>query len=109
MPLLEELVDLAFEWTHKTLDLLFTEVFGLVDDAAQKASAWSLFFLVAGLLGWGGYTLRRQYLRMKAAAPHWRAERQADLKAWWAGLPWTMKLAHVAGCLVLVAVLAMFI
>jgi len=100
---------LAFEWAHKTLDVLYTDLFGLEDDASQKASAWTGLFLLLGLLAWGGYTLRQKYLRAKAIAPHWWAERKAELKAWWATLPWTLKLAHATGCLVLLGILAMFV
>jgi hypothetical protein len=109
LPLIEELADLAFEWTHKTLDLLFSEVFGLAEEASQKASAWSLLLLITALLAWAGYILRQKYLLVKESAPHWWAERKAELKTWWASLPWTLKLAHLAGCLLLVGILAMFI
>ena len=109
LPLLEEVADLAFEWTHKTLDLLFSEVFGLAEEGAQKASAWSLLLLIVALLGWGGYLLRKKFLQAKAALPLWRAERKAELQAWWIELPWTLKLAHVAGVLALLGILALFI
>jgi hypothetical protein len=100
---------LAFEWAHKMLDLLYTDVFGLEDEASQKASAWTGLLLLIGLSGWGGYVLRQKYLQAKVAAPHWWAERKTEFKTWWGALPWTHKLAHVLGGLALVAVLALFI
>jgi diacylglycerol kinase len=109
LPLIEELADLAFEWAHKTLDLLFSEVFGLAEEASQKASAWSLLLLIVALFAWAGYILRQKYLDAKAALPCWWAERKAEVKTWWNALPWTHKLAHVAGCVVLLGILAMFI
>ena len=106
---LEESVVLAFEWAHKTLDILYADVFGLEDEKSQKASAWTGLFLLIGLVGWGGYKLYRLYLRAKAAAPQWWAERKADFKAWWSELPWHLKLAHIAGGLAMLGILAMFI
>lgn len=107
--LLEELADLAFEWTHKMLDLLYTHVFGMDDEASQKASAWTLFFLVVALIGWVGYLLYKLYLRAKATLPAWWAKQQAQRKAWWADLPWFKKLVYGVGYLCLVVILAMII
>jgi hypothetical protein len=109
LPLLEEVAMLAFEWAHKTLDILFTDVFGFGDDASQKASAWTGLLLILGLLGWGGYVLRQKYLRAKTAAPRWWAEQKAEWKVRWAALPWFTKLAYVVGYAGLVGILAMFI
>ena len=109
LPLLEEIAMLAFEWAHKTLDILYADVFGLEDEKAQKASAWTGLFLLVGLIGWGGYKLYQKYLRAKAAFPCWWAERKADLKTWWSALPWYLKVAHIAGGLTMLGILAMFI
>ncbi len=100
---------LAFEWSHKTLDLFFEHVFRLDYEASAKASAWTGLFLLIGLFGWGCYWLRQKYLRAKLAAPHWWAEKKAELKIWWDALPWFQKLAHVAAGLLMLGILAMFI
>lgn len=105
LPLIEELGMLAFEWTHKTLDVLYADVFGLGDDASQKASAWTLLLLGVGLLAWLGYVLRLKYLKAKAAAPAWWEGR----KLWWSALPWPVKLAYIAGGLGVAGVLVMII
>jgi len=102
LPLLEEIIELAFEWAHKTLDLLYAHVFGLDDEAAPKASAWTGLFLLVGLAAWGGYALYRKM-------PQWWATGKADFKAWWLGLPWHLRLAYIAGGLVMLGILAMFI
>lgn len=109
LPLLEEISMLAFEWAHKTLDVLYADVFGLEDEDSQKASAWTGLFLLVALIGWVGYKLYLAYQRAKAAAPLWWAGRKADLHAWWTQLPWYLKLAHLAGGLAMLAILAMFI
>lgn len=107
--LLEEVGMLAFEWGHKSLDLLYADVFGLKEEASQKASAWTGLFLIIILLGWGCYVLRLKYLQAKAAAPQWWADRKAEWKAWWAVLPWFTKLAYILGYFGLLGILAMFI
>lgn len=107
--LLEEPVILAFEWAHKTLDIFYADIIGLDHEKAPKASAWTGLFLLIGLLGWGGYKLYQTYLKAKAAAPLWWAEKKSDLNNWWADLPWHLKLAYIAGGLVMIGVLGMFI
>jgi len=107
--LLEEVGMLAFEWAHKTLDVLYTDVIGLEDEKSQRASAWTGLFLLIGLVGWGGYKLYLKFLKLKAAWPFWWAARKAELKAWWADLPWHIKLAHIAGSLAVLGILSMFI
>lgn len=102
LPLLEEIVDLLFEWIHKILDFIYADVFGLEDEKAQKAAAWTLFFLIVALIGLGSYLL---YLKM----PKWWANQKANLKIWWSELPWLLKLAHIAGGLAMLGILAMFI
>lgn len=105
LELLEETGMLAFEWGHKSLDMLFGDVFGLADEASQKASAWTGLFLSLGLFGWGCYFAYRKYLQAKAAAPQWRAE----MDAWWSSLHWLHKLAYIAFGLGALAILALFI
>ncbi len=100
---------LAFEWAEKTGDILFEEVVGLAPEASQKATAWTGLFLIIGLLSWGGYALRQKYLRAKAAAPKWLSDRKTEMKTWWAALPWTQKLAHIVGGLVLLSLMVLFI
>ncbi len=98
LPLLEELGILAFEWAHKTLDVLYGDVFGLEQEASQKASAYTGLFLLIGLLVWGSRVLRKKYQLVKAS---WKTR--------WATLHWFTKLAYVVGFVGLVGILAMFI
>jgi hypothetical protein len=107
--IIEEVVDLAFEWTHKMIDFLYVDIFKLEEEAAQKASAWTLFFLIAALIGWGCYVLYWQFMRAKTAAPRWWADQKAGWETWWTALPWYLKLAYALGGLSLVGILAMFI
>ena len=110
LPLVEELGFLAIEWAHKILDILFEDIVGMGEEAAKKASAYTLFGIApVVLLVWGGYKLHHQYQRMRLAFPQWWVERKAELHHWWADQPWLYKLAYVLGGLGLVGILAMFI
>ena len=110
LPLVEELGFLAIEWAHKILDILFEDILGLEEEAAKKASAYTLFGIApVVLLVWGGYKLHQQYQRMRLAFPQWWAERKAETHDWWTALPWVQKLAFVLGGFGLLAILTMFI
>ena len=89
--------------------MLFEDVIGMEDYAAKKASAWTGFFLLIGLIGWGCYKLYQLYLRVKGAFPQWWAERKLETGDWWASLSWMLKLAYVFGVLGLVAILVLII
>lgn len=105
LPLLEELVILAFEWAHKTLDVFYEDVVGLEPEATQKAAAYTGLLLLIALLAWGGRALHKKYRLFKAS---W-GDRKAALKARWAALPWFTKLGYVVGYVGLVGILAMFL
>ena len=74
LPVLEEVAMLAFEWVHKTLDVLYEDVIGLAEESAKKASAWTGFVLLIGLTVWGWMKLYQQIVRMIAAFPTWWKE-----------------------------------
>ncbi|MFZ4703396.1 MAG: hypothetical protein ACOYMG_25425 [Candidatus Methylumidiphilus sp.] len=109
LPLLEELGMLAFEWVHKSLDFLYEDIIGLEDEAAKKASAWSGFLLLIGLIVWGCIKLYHQFQRMKAAMPQWWAETKAGLGGWWAALLWLQRVVFVILLIALVGVVAVII
>jgi len=103
--MVEELGFLAFEWTEKTMDLMFEEVFEFAPESAQKATAWTGFSLLILLTAWGGFTLYRKFLIL----PKWWSEKKEEIMVWWSGLPWTLKLVNIFVYLFLVFVLAMLI
>lgn len=105
LPLLEELVILAFEWAHKALDVFYEDVVGLEPEATQKAAAYTGLLLLIALLAWGGHALYKKCLLFKAS---W-GDRKADWKACWAALPWFTKLGYIVGYVGLVGILAMFL
>jgi hypothetical protein len=98
LPVIEEVGLLALEWAHKTLDILFEDVLGFGDEASKKASAYTGLLLIITLLVWGCYKLYQQYQRTKIL-----------VSQWWASLTWFVKLLYIAGGLVLIGILAMFI
>jgi hypothetical protein len=98
LPVIEEVGLLALEWAHKTLDILYEDVLGFGDEASKKASAYTGLLLIIALLVWVGYKLHQKYLRTKAV-----------MSQWWASLTWLVKLLYIAGGLVLIGILAMFI
>ncbi|MCX7112906.1 MAG: hypothetical protein NTX45_22875 [Proteobacteria bacterium] len=109
LPLLEELGMLAFEWVHKSLDFLYEDIIGLEDEVAKKASAWSGFLLLIGLIVWGCIKLYQQFQRMKSAMPQWWAETKAGLGCWWTALPGLQKVVFMILLIALVGVMAVII
>lgn len=109
LPLLEELVMLALEWAHKTLDLLFEEVIGLEEEMSKKASAYTGLLLLIALIVWGSHKIHQKFQQMKASFPLWWAESKAEMNSWWRNLAWSQKVLFALVLLALVASLSMFI
>ncbi|MDD5033647.1 MAG: hypothetical protein PHE55_02730 [Methylococcaceae bacterium] len=109
LPVLDTLALVVFESFEMGFDTLYEEVFEMDDDHAQKATAWTatLIYVVAGI--WAVKKLYRKYQQAKAAAPLWWVSKKAELKVWWKSLNWKQKLAHIAGGLVLLGLLVLFL
>lgn len=109
LPVLEEVAMLAFEWVHKTLDVLYEDVIGLAEESAKKASAWTGFVLLIGLTVWGCMKLYQQIVRMIAAFPTWRKQSKANFHTWWASLSMIHKILYAIGSIIILGLLAMMI
>ena len=78
--MVEELGFLAFEWTEKTMDIMFEEVFEFAPESAQKATAWTGFYLLILLTAWGGFanthigTLRFFAPRRRISVTRWNLD-----------------------------------
>jgi hypothetical protein len=102
--LLEWVVEMVVEWTHKGLDFLFEEIIELEEEDAKTSAAWTGLFLLISLAGFGCYKLYQIYRFAKVWLPQWWFEQKAS----WALLPITLKLAYVAGGLALFGILSQF-
>ena len=109
LPLLEELVILALEWVHKTLDILYEDVLGFGEESAKKASAWTGVLLLIGLIVWGCMKLYQQIRRLIAAFPTWWKESKAEFNAWWSSLSVLYKSLVVFGFIIFLGFLTMLI
>ena len=105
----EELGELAFEWAHKTLDILYEDILGFEEEQAKKASAWSGFALLIAIVAWVCYKLYHQCLHWKTAFPQWWKASKAEWGVWWASLSMVYKLVYVGLLILLLSILAMFI
>jgi hypothetical protein len=108
LPLFGEGIILLLESLEMAVDTGF-ELAGLTAEQSQRATAWSGFLVFAVLASWGGYKIRKRYLRMKAAAPGWWEARKQDMRDEWRAMSWKEKLGYSGGVLAMLSLLVLII